>query len=102
MIKKHIVGFSASFGLVVGIVMFMVGLALRGHASSVLIAPFLWLHAPIMMVLRPLQAVSYDWGSPAGLAQLFVAFLIYWTLIGLLAGFGLRAFLNRKYHAIAV
>jgi leucyl-tRNA synthetase len=28
--------------------MFMFGLALRGHASSVLIAPFLWIHAPII------------------------------------------------------
>ena len=96
MIKKHTVGYSASFGLAIGIFMFLVDLALAYRVESVFSDIFIFLNWPAFYLFARLHDVSsYDSGSLAGLSQILLAFLICWTLIGTLAGLGLRRFLTR-------
>jgi hypothetical protein len=101
MIKKHTVGYCASFGLAIGVAMFLVGLALAYRPDTGFTHIFMLANAPALGLITRLHDASYDWGSLAGLSQMFVAFLVSWTLLGTLAGFGLRRFLTRKHHAIA-
>ena len=102
MTNKRIVSSGASFGLAFGIVMFLVGLALAYRTDSVFTGAFMFLNWPALYLIARLHDVSsYDWGSFAGLSQMLLSFLICWTLIGTLAGLGLRRFLTRKHHALA-
>ena len=101
MIKKHTVGFCASFGLAIGIVMFLVALALRYLPDSIFGHLIQALNAPAIGLIKQLHDETYNWGSLAGLSQALLAFLVCWLLLGTLAGLGLRAFLSRKHHANA-
>jgi hypothetical protein len=102
MIKKHTVGFCASFGLAVGIVMFLATLALRYLPASAFFGDLIVaLNAPAIGLIKQLHDESYNWGSFAGLSQALMAFLAYWLLLGTLAGIGLRAFFSRKHRANA-
>ncbi len=90
--KKHTLVLGASIGFATGLIMFGVGLWLSYQPGSSLIPPFLLVHRPALAVLALIHDVaSYDWRSPAGLTQIFAAFLVYWTLLGTLAGSGWRA-----------
>jgi hypothetical protein len=101
MTKKHIVGYSASFGLAIGIVMFLIGLALAYRADTFLTHLFMMVNAPALGLITRLHDTAYDWGSPAGLSQMFLVFLTGWTLFGTLAGLSLRRFLIWKPRIIA-
>jgi len=78
--------------------MFWVALSLRDHEGSVLMTPYQMLNAPVLWMLVRLHGLFYDWQSFAGLSQVLVGFLIYWGLVGILAGLGLRVFSNRKHQ----
>jgi hypothetical protein len=95
---KRAVVLGAVFGLMIGLVMFLVALSLRDHEGSVLMTPYKTLNMPALWVLVRLRGLFYDWQSFAGLSQVLVGFLIYWGLLGILAGLGLRVFWNRKHQ----
>jgi hypothetical protein len=102
MIKKHTVGFCVSFGLAIGIVMFLATLALRYLPVSAFIGDLIiLLNAPAIGLIKQLHDESYNWGSLAGLSQALLAFLAYWLLLGTLAGIGLRAFFSLRHRVNA-
>jgi hypothetical protein len=91
MIKNWPVIFCAGLGLLIGFAMFLIGLLLASYQTvSDLVPSFLVLHAPAFVLLAQLRGEPYDWSSNAGLLQLLAAFLIYWTMLGVLVGLGLR------------
>lgn len=95
--NKRAIGFGAGYGLVMGLVMFLIGLWLAYRPGSVFIQPFLLLNAPAIGLTSRLHDESYNWFSNAGLSQLLAAFLIYWSLLGFLSGFGSHILMqNRK------
>jgi hypothetical protein len=98
--NKRVIGFGTGYGLVTGFVMFLVGLWLAYRADAGLVKLFLMLNAPAIGLITRLHGDSYDWGSNAGLLQLIIAFLIYWTTLGTLVGLVLYIWLmppqNRK------
>jgi hypothetical protein len=91
----------ASIGLAVGVIMFVAALLLRGHPDSALLTLFMGIHYPALYLLIRVHSSSYDWNSLAGLFESLLAILAYWTLLGTLAGLGLRRLLTRKHHALA-
>ena len=95
--RKHLVIIGASAGLVVGIIMFVIGLWLRHAPEPILTNAFLCLHAPALGLMSCLHGADYDWNSNAGLAQILAAFLGYWTLLGTLAGLGWRSVLSGRH-----
>jgi hypothetical protein len=88
--SKRAIGVGAGYGLVTGLAMFLIGLWLASLPGSVLIQPFVLLNAPALELIGRLHDASYNWFSNAGLSQLLVAFLIYWTTLGVLIGLGLH------------
>jgi len=100
--KKHTLIIGSVIGFAVGLIMFGIGLWLSHQPGSPLISPFLAIHSPALAALAQLHDVaSYNWRSPVGLAQIFAAFSVYWTLLGTLAGFGLRRFFSEKHQIYA-
>lgn len=96
-INKRAIGFGAGYGLATGFVIFLIGLWLANCPGSVLIQPFMLLNSPALGLISRLHDASYNWFSNAGLSQLLAAFLIYWTMLGVLIGIGSRiATQNRK------
>jgi hypothetical protein len=87
-INKRAMGFGAVYGLMTGLVMFLIGLCLTSQPHPILIPSFILLNAPAMGLISRLHDASYNWFSNAGLSQLFAAFLIYWTMLGALIGLG--------------
>ncbi len=98
---NHAIVLGAISGLVVGLVMFLVALSLRDHEGSVLMTPYKALNMPALWVLVRLHGLFYVWQSFAGFSQVLAAFVIYWALLGILAGLGLRVFWNRKHQVCA-
>ena len=95
-VNKRAIGFGADYGLVAGFVMFFIGLWLANCPGSVLIQPFMLLNAPAIGLISRLHDASYDWFSNAGLSQLLAAFLIYWTVLGVLIGLGSRILMQNR------
>jgi hypothetical protein len=95
-INKRGISFSVGYGLVTGLVMFLIGLCLTSHPHPILIPSFMLLNAPAIGLISRLHDASYDWFSNAGLAQLFAAFLIYWTTLGFLIGFGSHILMKKR------
>jgi hypothetical protein len=99
--KKHTVRFCASIGLAIGVVMFLVGLALAHLPDSVFGHIFQMLNLPAIGLIKQLHDESYYWGSFAGLSQALLVFSASWLLLGTLVGLGLRGFISLKHHAPA-
>ena len=99
--RRHAFGFGASFGLATGLSMFLIGLYLAHCPGSVLISPFLLLHAPALGLLLRLHGTAYEWNSNAGLSQLLAAFLIYWAFLGILAGLAIQKIGNRRCYKVS-
>jgi hypothetical protein len=58
--NKHTIRRSIGYGLATGFVMFFVGLWLIYRPNSILIQPFLLLHAPALRLLNLLHDTSYN------------------------------------------
>ena len=97
MSHKHSVSIGASTGLVVGIVMFGVALLLRQNHIWLFRETFYLIHAPALRFLVSLHEQAYDWNTIAGYLQILSVLVIYWVLLGLLAGLGWRTLLSRRH-----
>ena len=95
--RKHSVIIGAIACLVIGAIMFDIGLWLRQAPESFLRTLFLLAHAPVIGVLTHLRESAYDWNTSAWLSQVMAAFLGYWTLLGTLAALGWRTILSRRH-----
>ncbi len=100
MTRKHSVVIGAITGLVVGIIMFAIGIWLRYAPEPFVLKAFLFIHAPGMGLLSRLHESAYDWNTAAGLSQVLAMFLGYWTLPGALAGLGWRTVLSRRHTSL--
>jgi len=95
--RKHSVIIGLITGLVVGIIMFVIGLWLRHASEPVLTNAFLLIHAPALGLMSCLHAPAYDWNTNAGLSQVLALFLGYWTLLGTLVGLGWQIILSQRH-----
>jgi hypothetical protein len=95
--RKHSVIIGTIAGLVIGAVMFDIGLWLRQAPESFPRSLFLLAHAPVIGVLTRVRESTYDWNTSAGLSQVMAAFLVYWALLGTLAALGWRTILSRRH-----
>jgi hypothetical protein len=86
---RHLVASGACTGFVFGFAMFLFGLSFAYRPMPGFLAQiFLGLNAPALGLLRRWHSGSYDWWSNAGLLQMLTLFLVYWTFVGALIGFG--------------
>ena len=91
--KKHTVGFGAIIGLVIGVVAILAGVFLPG--DSPLVVALFTIETPVMHVVNWFsEALHNSWGGFTAVYILSV--LIYWTLIGLAAGYTIRWLINRR------
>ena len=93
--KQHTVGFGAVTGLVIGVLVFLVGI----HTTpDMLIKKAInAMQTPLIPVVGWVQGASHNWGSGnSGLYKLLLLIMGYWMLIGALIGFGFRLMRSRK------
>jgi hypothetical protein len=86
---RHPMASGAYIGFILGLIMFLFGLSfayrpMPGYLAQI----FLGLNSPALGLLGHWHNISYDWGSIAGLLQMLTFFLVYWTIVGALIGFG--------------
>jgi hypothetical protein len=94
MIKKHTAGFGAIIGLVIGVIAFVAGLSLPPDSFLSKVVEIS--QSPLLPVITWMQHSSHHWGSNTDFIKLLVVVLGYWTLIGLLVGFGCRLIICRR------
>jgi hypothetical protein len=97
MIKKHTVGFGAIIGLVIGIVMAAAGCWLP--ANSTLADIFGVIHWPMGQAVVWIQHAyhaSHGWSPSTDFCKWLMAYMGYWTLLGVLVGVGCRLIIGRR------
>ena len=97
MSHKHSVSIGVGSGLGVGIIMFGVALLLRQSHVWLFRETFYLIHAPALRFLVSLHEQAYDWNTITGYLQVFAVLVVYWVLLGFLAGLGWRTFLSRRH-----
>ncbi len=86
---RHAMASGACIGFILGLVMFLFGLSFAYRPMPGCLARiFLGLNAPALGLPGHWHNGSYDWGSITGLLQMLTLFLVYWTIVGTLIGFG--------------
>jgi hypothetical protein len=100
--RKHTVSIGVGTGLVVGIIMFGIALLLRNNHVWLFRETFYLIHAPALRFLVGLHESAYDWNTTVGYLQILAVLLIYWTLLGSLAGLSWQTYLRWKHrHHVA-
>jgi hypothetical protein len=87
--RRHPATSGGCIGFVLGLAMFLFGLSFAFRPLPDYLGQiFLGLNAPALGLLRQWHNGSSDWWSTAWLLQMLTLFLVYWTIVGALIGFG--------------
>jgi hypothetical protein len=97
MIKKHTVGFGAITGLMIGVIVFVVGISSASAPDTFVLRAINAIQVPLIPVVAWMQGAAHNWGSNnSGLYKLLIVIMGYWMLLGALIGFGCRLVLGRR------
>jgi hypothetical protein len=89
MIKTHTVGFGAITGLVVGVIVFVIGIS--STPDTFVLKAINAIQVPLIPVVAWMQGAAHNWGSNnSGLYKLLIVILGYWAFFGAMIGFGCR------------
>ena len=82
--KTHTVRLGAIVGLLVGVIVFAVGLVLP--PDLFLCRAIVAMQSPLIPIVHLLQPASQPWGSNNDIYKVWIAILSYWMAFGLLLG----------------
>jgi len=95
MIKKHIVGLGAITGLVVGVIVFVIGIS--STPDMFVLKAINAIQVPLIPVVAWIQGAAHNWGNNnSGLYKLLIVIMGYWMFLGAMIGFGCKLLLSRK------